>query len=1753
MEGLRTKQQLTTRRTTLLASLSRAEQFMERYNEERDKLEASIRLENLNMLWQALEEVQTELEDGEETNEGLVRNLNFRAHFEPMLFKIKAFLCSKIPPPISSHNDLPHNTNTGSTSALHGLKLPTISLPEFSGDYKDWLAFHDTFSALIHSNPDVADIQKFHYLRAALKGEAAQIVESIGISAANYKLAWDSLTNRYSNEYLLKKRHLQALFDTTEMARETASTLHAIVDEFERHVKILGQLDEPVDSWSTILEHLLCTRLHADTLAAWEDHASTLDKPTYKCLIGFLQRRMRVLESISVNQHHAIPSASLACIGDSEKTIHANVLSHVATENVPFKCYVCDQHHPLIKCSKFERLPIAEKMSLMNANHLCLNCFRADHYARNCTSRYSCRFCRRRHHSLIHSAFADNLSRVNQNTVPSSSGSYPVTSTQTRDGPINESSVFSATTAVKLAKPGHHSPLPDAEKSILMLTVVLVVVDRYGKEHLARALLDCGSQPNIISERMVQILRLKRKRANVLIQGIGNQPQHVTQSVSTQVRSRKEDFALDVNFLVLEKVTSNLPACDVLIDDWCLPEKLFLADPNFNKRAGIDMIIGKEHFFSCFKTAARIELSNSLPTLVDSVFGWLVSGTATVFQPSHEVLHHSVTAVSLATLEESLERFWETEELPNQSNYSIDEQNCEQLYAANVARDSEGRYVVRFPRHPNFEEMLGESKAAAQRRFESLERRLYHDDQLQKEYSKFLHEYIALGHMRLAPSHDKFVSNQCFLPHHPVVKEASTTTKLRVVFDGSAKTSSGHSLNDALLVGPVVQDDLLSIILRFRTSPVALVADIEKMYRQVKLNTVDTPFQRILWRFCRQEPIQTYELLTVTYGLASSSFLATRTLQQLADDEGRSYPLGGPALRKGFYVDDFIAGAQSVEEATQLRSELNELLSKGGFSLRKWTSNKLQVLQGLSADEIGTHSSLKFDKNETVKALGISWEPQRDILRFDTNISQKGKLTKRAILSEISQLFDPLGLIAPVIIRGKILMQHLWLESCGWDDEVPENIATKWKRYSEQLPLLTGFRVSRYAVLPNAEIQLHTFADASETAYGACTYARSVDTQCNISVQLLASKSRVAPLKRVTLPRLELCAADLAAKLHSRIIQALQINIASSFFWSDSMVTLQWLKSPPNTWKTYIANRVSAIQTATHGAQWKHVASKQNPADLVSRGLETSELLNSVVWKHGPAWLSHIQEQFPSSSIPDYPSDGKERRKVVVASAKIEPLHNPYFARFSSHNRLVRVTAYCLRQGVDKRPIDSQEIKDLTKDRTVSKHSSLRLLKPFVDPEGTIRVGGRLRLSEQPYIHKHPALLPSFHPYTRLLAKHYHLKLMHGGGRLTLAAMREKYWPINGRRLMRSVIRGCYQCARVSPVPASQYMGQLPLARITPSRPFTASGVDYAGPIYLKPIHKRANAAKAYICIFVCFSTKAVHIELVSDLSTPAFIAALRRFIARRGRPTDIFSDNGKNFEGAKNELEQLYHWLGGNEGEAIQSHCANEGINWHLNPPKAPNFGGLWEAAVKVAKNHMYRQLRNSRLSFEDLNTVLTEIEAAMNSRPLVPLSEDPNDLSCLTPAHFLIGSTMHFIPETNIMDVQMSRLNHYQSMQRLFQQFWHHWRGEYLQEMQKCTKLTGENNELRIGRLVVIVDEFQHPVKWPLARILSIHPGPDQLTRVVTLRTARGVLKRPITKICLLPCESYDESAANGSAHRDTSVMRPINHDNERTASVA
>ncbi|XP_040173686.1 uncharacterized protein LOC120906238 [Anopheles arabiensis] len=623
--------------------------------------------------------------------------------------------------------------------------------------------------------------------------------------------------------------------------------------------------------------------------------------------------------------------------------------------------------------------------------------------------------------------------------------------------------------------------------------------------------------------------------------------------------------------------------------------------------------------------------------------------------------------------------------------------------------------------------------------------------------------------------------------------------------------------------------------------------------------------------------------------ICPSSFLATRTLLQLANDEGASCPNAAAALKTNFYVDDFIGGADSIGNARQLRIELSQLLAKGGFELRKWTSNQLEVLAGLNADQIGTQSSRQFLPHETVKALGVSWEPEHDVLSFESAISSDVSIpTKRSILSNVARMFDPLGLISPIVIRAKMMMQELWLQKAGWDEYVPDTICKKWKTIQEDWQLISKFKVSRYALLPGVRIQLHTFCDASEAAYGACIYARCEGEGGQIRITLLSSKSRVAPLKRVTLPRLELCAAVLGVHLHHRVKKAMGINVAESFFWSDSTITLTWISATPNTWATFVANRVSEVQHYSHPRQWRHVHGASNPADLVSRGMSAADFLKSKLWSFGPDWLSLPASIWPNSNPEPANETNLEIRQVSAAVVNTTTNH-PWFALCSSYKRLLRIVSYCIRftrnakekartqrtaaqhpaplivtpeymetantvlSRLAQQDAFSAELGQLKKGNEVMRQSPLRALSPFFDEQGIIRVGGRLRLSQLPYQAKHPVLLPKKHPFAQLIAKYQHEELRHGGGRLLLSRIREEFWPLDGRHLVKHIVQNCFRCIRQRPTLEQQQLGQLPAQRITPRRPFSVTGVDYAGPLYLKPAHKRAAPGKCYLCVFVCF------------------------------------------------------------------------------------------------------------------------------------------------------------------------------------------------------------------------------------------------------------------------------------------------------------
>lgn len=957
------------------------------------------------------------------------------------------------------------------------------------------------------------------------------------------------------------------------------------------------------------------------------------------------------------------------------------------------------------------------------------------------------------------------------------------------------------------------------------------------------------------------------------------------------------------------------------------------------------------------------------------------------------------------------------------------------------------------------------------------------------------------------------------------------------------------------MVGPVIQDSLFAILLRFRKHKYVLSSDVTKMYRQVFVQSDQRNLQRIVWRENSSDQLHHYSLNTVTYGTAAASFLAIRSLQQLGHDSADQYPRTSSIIMNDFYVDDLLTGANSVEEAISIREEITKILEWGCFELRKWVSNEPQILEGISNTSQST--ILHLGENENTKTLGLVWLPKCDSVSYNINVNTSlTTVTKRSILSSIAKIYDPLGLLAASLIIPKIILQQLWQYKLSWDESIPIDLHTQWLRFQNEMNNLRKIKISRHVLISDAiTVEIHGYCDSSETAYGACAYMRSTDIAGNICVRLLCAKSKVAPVKIVSIPRLELCGALLLARLVSKIESALTMNINRVSYWCDSTVTLAWIKTPPNTLKIFVANRVAEIQDLTSEEQWFHVRSGDNPADLLSRGISPLNLIDSQLWWCGPTWLSQSSDKWPSASATEFENSSYdlEKRQQIVSLATTVKCKFEMFERFSNLSRLQRCVAYCLRFKTNAlRPavsrkfnalsveelnnslhiliktaqseVFAQDIADLRKHKSINTKSKLLPLSPFLDEEGLLRVGGRLQNSTFTRNKKHPCLLPQKHKLTFLIVKHEHLKTLHAGPQALLASVRENYWPISGRNIVKKVVHDCVTCFRAKPKVTGHLMGSLPKDRVTPCAPFSICGVDFCGPILIKDRRGRGcKTTKAYICLFICFAVKASHLELVSDLTTDAFLAALRRFVSRRGKPSKIYSDNATNFVGADTDLKNFLERLNCQPTKDQFENSVNaEGISWHFIPPRSPHFGGLWEAGVKSVKFHLKRVVKNALLTYEELYTILTQIEAMINSRPMYPMSSDPNDFCPLTPGHFLIGRSLLAAPDQNVSDVQENRLSRFQRVQQIAQHFWNRWSREYLSELQKKTKWR-ENHPslLQIGSMVLVSEEKVPPLKWRLGRVTGVHPGPDGIIRVVTVKCGNSEFKRAVRKICALPIE--------------------------------
>ncbi|GFY34929.1 uncharacterized protein TNCV_155021 [Trichonephila clavipes] len=724
-------------------------------------------------------------------------------------------------------------------------------------------------------------------------------------------------------------------------------------------------------------------------------------------------------------------------------------------------------------------------------------------------------------------------------------------------------------------------------------------------------------------------------------------------------------------------------------------------------------------------------------------------------------------------LNKNLEKFWKLDEIQEPIVKNKERLICEEHYANTHFRTKEGKYVVSMPlkKEPS---CLGNSKDIALKRLGSLWNRLARDKNYLNLYREFLRDYERLGHM-------KEVTNETdpdityYATHHGIYRPEKSTTKLRVVFNCSSLTDNGISLNDIQYNGGVIQEDLYAQMLRFRTYTYAFTADIKMMYRTILINPKQRSLQRIVWCESEHESPKIYELSTVTYGTVSAPYLAQRTLTQLSMDEEANFPIAASVLRNNLYMDDVLCGAATLEEAIVLKQQLKGILKSAGMELHKLCANH----EKLSPDP---EQNYNFATLTETKTLGVSWKPNLDCLLIKVKVCLDSSYTKRDVLSTIAKIFDPVGLMAPVISKAKIFLQRLWRSKLEWNDLLPAEEYREWQQFLVSLENINNIEIPRRILVAFPEvIEIHGFADASERCYGAAVYCKSKNLKSGTLVRLITSKSRVAPIKSLTIPRLELCAAVLLAKLVKRVVAALQLETAEIYLWSDSMIVLAWLRKEPMDLKTFVQNRVAKIQELYPNQLWRHVPSDQNPADLVSRGVDPEKLLQQNLWFNGPTFLSG--DDYPNRTI-------NCREKLDEYNSELKNCVNEQIENFQS--------------------VLNIHVNDFLND-----------------------------------------LLNLSNNYITIL------------------------------RVLSFIFRFVENLKGINKV----------------AGPLTTKEFQKAETYLVKRIQEQEfssdiNHLKSKGSVL----PNTVHIELVSDLTSQAFIAVLKRFMARRGKCAKLFSDNGKKF-----------------------------------------------------------------------------------------------------------------------------------------------------------------------------------------------------------------------------------------------------------------
>ncbi|XP_065883974.1 uncharacterized protein [Dysidea avara] len=1297
----------------------------------------------------------------------------------------------------SAHTAHTHKSTTGSDipPTYHfGARLPKLEIPVFSGEPLDWQPFWDCFAAAIDTNPSLSGVQKLSYLRAQLRGEASRVITGLPLTNLNYNHSVTLLKERYGQSQKIISAHIQALLDLPKPSNKLAS-LRFFHDTVETHVRCLESLGKSPESLDTLLAPMILTKLPEETrrnMARGHTSAewTVLEIQTAIC------NEIRIFETgqqISASQQ-GNPTVSF------HTSLHRKPQLKRETSN-KLSCVYCKGNHAAINCEVHKEA--ASRIEIIRQQRLCYNCL-AHHRVSQCHSKNRCRKCGNKHHTSI----CSDPSKQTTSETSTSSDVAPVSTTATTD-------TASLTTL---------APRQLTKSTTCLLKTAIVTVVGTSLQTEANVLFDEGSQRSFLTEKLANDLELTPYRfENISLSSFGaNKPLHKQMNtVSIRIRTPTGEM-VPLSALVVPTIAtpiSNPLHTDVLQ----LPhlKGLPLAHPvtaaeNFE----ISLLIGADHYWDLVGDHI---VRGAGPTAMSSKLGYLLSGLALLPRPPSASVNSLHVITGHHQEECDLLRFWQIEDTaitqtePDQS----DARFLQSYFVSHISRLTDGTYCAGFPwrgEHPP----LPDNLEVCQRRTRSLAHRLAKSPGLLQTYDGILKEQLNRGFIELVTEADKS-SPSHYIPHHPVRKD-SATTPIRIVYDCSCRQSREHpSLNDCLLTGPPFLNDLTSIVLRFRIHLYGISTDIEKAFLHIALHEKDRNFTRFLWLSDPCDPnseFNIYHFRTVLFGSVSSPFMLFATLNYhlLQHDTHTSHN-----IRHNLYVDNVVTGCNTEREAAQFYRDARSMLSDAKFNLRAWASNSEQLVEMSRQD--GT-----LDSSNLTNVLGLQWDTTADKL----SLSLKGLghpttlTTKREVLKDASKLFDPLGITSPVSVRAKIFMQKLWQLRVEWDEPLDATIRDEWITIISDIQKLSELIIDRCYFkegFHRADVNLHVFADASMKAYGAVAFLVSDN-----NVSLTMAKNRVAPLKSLTLPKLELMAAVIASRVAKFVSDSLELENTPTYYWGDSQIVLHWLASTKPL-PQFVQHRVAEIRAAIPGSTWHFCPTTDNPADLLTRGISFQSLSSTdSLWWKGPPWLTtpnawptwqmepaiqlHAAAAIAEEFVPQRPTNQDTGLHQIIK-----------LSNYSSLNKLLAITAYTTRfvnnlcrsrpklngpltaeelssariQWIQacqelRYPLEMVSAKSKCTRPEVKKLPLVRQLRLFVDDRGLLRCGGRIHNAPLSELARFPYLLPQNDHFTARIVYNTHVFLSHAGVGSTLTALRQTFWIPSGRQYVKKLLRQCTVC-----------------------------------------------------------------------------------------------------------------------------------------------------------------------------------------------------------------------------------------------------------------------------------------------------------------------------------------------------------------------